>query len=136
MLRLCRCAGLALLLGGCAIAPDPIPPETPEATRRSAETPTPAISTPGGAVAPPAVSPVERLLADAQELREVGNLSACFARLERALRIAPQDARIYLELARTHLEAGHRARASASAERGLLYCRGSNCRELRRYIES
>jgi len=136
MRRLWRCVCLVLLLGGCAVGPEPIPPETPEASRRSSDTPTPAIPSPGGVVAPPATSPVERLLTDARELREAGDLPACFARLERALRIAPQDARIYLELARTHLEAGHSARASASAERGLLYCQGSSCRELRRFIES
>jgi thioredoxin-like negative regulator of GroEL len=79
---------------------------------------------------------VDRLLADARRLREAGDLPASFAQLERALRIAPQRAEVYLELARTHLAADHPQRASASAERGLLYCRGSLCSELRRYIDS
>jgi hypothetical protein len=78
---------------------------------------------------------VDSLLADARSLRDAGDLPASFARLERALRIAPQRAEVYLELARTHRAAKHPERASASAERGLLYCRGDVCSELRRYIE-
>jgi tetratricopeptide (TPR) repeat protein len=77
---------------------------------------------------------VDSLLEDARRLRDAGDLPASFARLERALRIAPQRAEVYLELARTHRAAQRPERASASAERGLLYCGGDVCTELRRFI--
>ena len=76
------------------------------------------------------------LLDEARHLRTTGDLSGSLARLDRALRIAPQNALVYLELARSHAAAGAPARASASAERGLLYCRGSVCAQLRRFIDS
>jgi Tfp pilus assembly protein PilF len=78
---------------------------------------------------------VDRLLADARRLREAGDLPASFAQLERALRIAPQRAEVYLELARTHSADDNPQRAAASAERGLLYCHGGVCDDLRRYID-
>ncbi|WOJ96895.1 hypothetical protein R0137_16880 [Congregibacter brevis] len=131
----CLVLGLgALLLAACASGPAPISPETPEASERSSNVPTPAV--PSTKPETPAVSPVDRLLEQAKTLRQEGDLPASFARLERALRIAPQRAEVYLELALSHVAAGSPERASASAERGLLYCNGSTCRELRRFIDS
>lgn len=120
-------------LAACASGPAPISPETPEASRGSSQVPTPAV--PSSPASAPTVSPVDNLLAEARELRENGSLSASFARLERALRIAPQRGEVYLELARSHVAAGSPGRASASAERGLLYCKGSTCRKLRGFID-
>lgn len=121
------------LLAACATGPAPISPETPEASQGSSQVPTPAL--PSSRPSAPAVSPVDNLLVEARTLRENGSLSASFARLERALRIAPQRGEVYLELARSHVAAGSPGRASASAERGLLYCKGSTCRKLRRFID-
>ncbi|MDP5055014.1 MAG: hypothetical protein NWP69_14595 [Congregibacter sp.] len=123
-----------LLLGACATGPTPVPAETREASQVSPEVPTPALPAPRPGVAP-VISPVDGLLLEAQEFRKAGNLPASFARLDRALRIAPQRAEVYLELARSHLAAGNPQRASASAERGLLYCSSSICGALRRFID-
>lgn len=121
------------LLAGCATSPAPVPPESPEARTGSGAGSTPAVTSPKPVI-PPARSPVDSLLEDARRLRDAGDLPASFARLERALRIAPQRAEVYLELARTHRAAQRPERASASAERGLLYCGGDVCTELRRFI--
>jgi tetratricopeptide (TPR) repeat protein len=85
---------------------------------------------------PPAPSPTvganDGLLQRAAQARSAGAYDAALALLERAQRIDPDDARIYLALARTHREAGDGAMARASAERGLLYCRGEGeCDALR-----
>lgn len=124
-----------LLLGACATSgPTPVSPQTPEARQGSSRVPTPAVpSQPdGGAV----LSPVDSLLDDARSLRQRGDLGASLARLERALRIAPQRAEVYLEIARCHKAAGRPEQASASAERGLLYCRASLCAQLRSFMDS
>jgi len=120
-------------LAACASGPEPISPGTPEASQGTSQVPTPAV--PSSPTTAPTISPVDNLLAEARELRENGRLPASFARLERALRIAPQRGEVYLELARSHVAAGSPGRASASAERGLLYCKGSTCRQLRRFID-
>ena len=122
-----------LVLTACASAPTPIPPEAPEARERSSRTPTPTLPTDRSPSS--ANSPVDSLLHEARAFREQGNLSASFARLERALRIAPQRAEVYLELARSHEAAGRPGRASASAERGMLYCGASICSQLRQFID-
>ncbi|WOJ93008.1 tetratricopeptide repeat protein [Congregibacter variabilis] len=123
-----------LFLGACASGPAPVSPEAPEANLPRSRVPTPTLPT--DSTVSPAVSPVDSLLEEARAFREGGNLSASFARLERALRIAPQRAEVYLELARSHDAAGRPQRASASAERGLLYCSSSTCAALRKFIES
>lgn len=122
-----------LALAACASGPTPVPPEAPEARERSSRMPTPTVPTERSS--PPTASPVDSLLEEARAFRDRGNLSASFARLERALRIAPQRAEVYLELARSHEAAGRPGRASASAERGLLYCGKSTCTKLRQFID-
>ncbi len=125
-----------LALAACASGPTPVPPEAPEARERSSRMPTPTVPTvPTDGSSPPTASPVDSLLEEARAFRDRGNLSASFARLERALRIAPQRAEVYLELARSHEAAGRPGRASASAERGLLYCGKSTCTKLRQFID-
>ena len=116
------------------------------------------ISTPGGEVlgskqpdssageatprpaAPPRLDPAEgsarnTLLASAVQARTAGDSAGAIALLERAQRIDPDNAELYLELARTHLDAGNAAQARATAERGLLYCRREECAALRALIE-
>lgn len=131
--------GLALL-SACATGPAPVSPESPEARESSASAPTPALPTSApastGAGVTPGSSPVDNLLDEARRLRKAGDFSASFARLERALRISPERAEVYLELARGYAALGNAERASASAERGLLYCSGQSCRALRRFIDS
>ena len=122
-----------LLLAACASAPEPVPPQAPAATGSGGSVATPAVTVPTRE--PASNSAVDRLLAEARALRAGGDLDASFARLDRALRIAPERATVYLELARNHRIAGSRERSAASAERGLLYCRGSECDALRALAE-
>ncbi len=123
-----------LVLTACATGPEPVSPEDPAARDSSRQAPTPAVIEAPPDPAPP--SAVESLLSEARRLRAEGNLAACFARVERALRIAPEDAEVYLELARTHAAAGQADRASAAAERGLLYCNGASCSRLRALLKT
>lgn len=120
---------LLMLLGACATGPRPAPP------RATGSDATPAVTAPRPGL-PDAGDAVDGLLAAARKLRAAGDLAACFARLERALRIAPQRAEVYLELARAHLAAGAPERAAGAAQRGLAFCQGRVCRELRAVTEA
>ena len=124
-MRVVLLAGVLVLLSACATGPAPVSPQEPAARQTGG----PGSSATGSGA-------VDALLDQARDLRAAGDLEACFARLERALRIAPQHADVYLELARSHASAGNSDRATASAERGLLYCMGDTCRALRRYLAS
>ena len=122
------------MLSACATAPEPVSPNSPAATTGSTSAPTPAIPKP--TVPPNSLSAVDRLLTEASSLRRSGDIPGSFARLERALRIAPQRAEVYLELARSHAAAGNSSRAAATAERGLLYCEGQTCSALEKLIDN
>jgi tetratricopeptide (TPR) repeat protein len=64
-----------------------------------------------------------------------GDYERALALLERAQRIDPESAEIYLQLARTHQARGNAAQARAMAERGMLFCRGpTECDALRAYL--
>jgi tetratricopeptide (TPR) repeat protein len=127
-------AALSLALAACASGPTPVSPEEPAARDASGRAPTPAVIE----VPPDPVvsSAVDDLLVEARRLRERGDLRSSFARLERALRIAPDRAEVYLELARNHAASGKPEQAAAAAERGLLYCHGATCSRLRALIDS
>jgi len=74
------------------------------------------------------------LLERAEAATARGDYEEALALLERAQRIDPDSADIYLAMARTHAARGDSARARATAERGLLYCSDSRqCAELRNY---
>jgi Flp pilus assembly protein TadD len=74
------------------------------------------------------------LIDRAGEARRLGDYEQALAYLERAQRIEPGDAEIYLGLAQTHAAAGNSGQARATAERGLLYCSGRvQCDALRAY---
>ena len=122
-------AALLVLLSACATGPRPAPP------RATGSDATPAVTAPRPGL-PDVGDAVDGLLAAARKLRAEGDLAACFARLERALRIAPQRAEVYLELARAHLAAGAPERAAGAAQRGLAFCQGRVCRELRAVTEA
>ncbi len=126
---------ILLLLGACASTPEPVSTKAPAASRGSSAGATPAVPA-TGPVSPAHQDAVQGLLDDARRLRSSGNLPASFTRLERALRIAPESAEVYLELARTHAAAGSPQRAAIVAERGLLFCEGRLCRELRSFSDS
>lgn len=76
------------------------------------------------------------LLARAQTAASKGDYEQALTLLERAQRIAPDSAEVYLALAQTHSARGDRAQARATAERGLLYCSSAaQCARLRVYVQ-
>jgi tetratricopeptide (TPR) repeat protein len=75
----------------------------------------------------------QSLMERAEQAATAGDYEESLALLERAQRINPSDADIYMALAQVHQAMGNTSMAKASAERGLLYCSGgSQCRALRK----
>lgn len=102
---------------------DPEPAqEEPEQERVS--TPMPAIArapveeTPAAAQQPP-LPAVAALTQDADRHRRAGDLDAAAASLERGLRIAPRDPRLWQRLAQVRLEQGDARQAEELARRSL-----------------
>ncbi|WP_162846127.1 tetratricopeptide repeat protein [Seongchinamella sediminis] len=130
--------GLVLVLTACGSNPYSLPRiETgePEVSAPQPEAPAPAPSQPPVEPEATAASGAHSgLLAKAEGARAQGNYSESLAYLQRAQRIDPDNAEIYLGMAQTHAAAGNAAQARATAERGLLYCSGSRqCEALRAY---
>ena len=74
------------------------------------------------------------LLAKADRATNSGDYEQAMALLERAQRIDPDSAEVYLGMAKTHSAKGDDIQARATAERGLLYCSGkTQCDALRGY---
>lgn len=83
---------------------------------------------------PPASAAYQPLLDKARQARGRGDYEESLALLQRAQRIDPDSAEIYLAMAQTHEARGDDSQARAMAERGLLYCNGSReCDALRAY---
>lgn len=127
---------LAAFLAACGTNPYSLPKV--ETAEPSYEEPAP--QPPGTTVEPspeaasPASSAHSGLLASASEARGRGEYDQALAYLERAQRIDPDNAEIYLALAQTHAAAGNGGQASTIAERGLLYCSDRRqCDALRAY---
>jgi tetratricopeptide (TPR) repeat protein len=128
---------LLLVVSGCSLysmpGSEPVPvekqpdytPVTPPATSpqtapRTAE--------------PSASAAYQPLLNQAEQAKDRGDYEQALALLERAQRIDPDSADIYLSMAKTHQASGDGAQARATAERGLLYCSGTaQCNALRAY---
>lgn len=143
-MRLLVVAGL-LVLHGCTLLPQgrdtPAPVESREGRPVAAEVETapvpapPAKSPPLPAAESRAESAYAPLLARADSATRAGDYDQAISLLERAQRIDPDNARIYLELARTYAARGYHDRAQVMAERGLLYCRSEReCEDLRAYL--
>ncbi len=100
---------------------------TPPATKPQSSKPQP--SRPAQPSASAAYQP---LLDKAGRATDSGDYAQALALLERAHRIDPDSAEIYLSMAKTHKASGDMTQSRATAERGLLYCRGSaECEALR-----
>jgi len=128
---------LSVLLVGCST------------TRQPGGEPAPVDKAPASiSVKPPATAPQTRpantaapvnaayqpLLDKAQQARARGDYEESLALLQRAQRIDPDSAEIYLAMAQTHEARGDNSQAQAMAERGLLYCNGNReCDALRAY---
>ncbi len=127
---------LALLLTACGTNPYSLPKvETGEPVEEATD-PAPQPPAPRPEPPPPesATSANNALLARAEEARSAGDYDRAQAYLERAQRIDPDDAGVYLALAQTHAAAGNSSQAKAVAERGLLYCQQQKlCDALRAY---
>lgn len=123
---------LAALLSACSTT-DTTPPETAP-VERAPEAVEVIPSQPETRPKPAPVAAYRPLLEKANAARSRGDYDESLALLERAQRIDPDGADIYLAMARTHQARGDKAQARAVAERGLLYCSGrSQCDALRAY---
>src|SRR5512146_3234920 len=113
---------IAVLLAGCATAPPPqAPSPLPPAPVESAPGPLPA--------APAAQAPnpaVERLMASARADQAASRLGSAEATIERALRIAPRDPRLWQQLARIRLQQGQYQQAESLAARSNTWAGGDN----------
>jgi len=128
---------LAIVVGsGCSVTPQqPTRPDVVEGQPEPAAPTSPA--TP--AQPPQPAMPIDNsayagLLQRAEEARTQGDYEQALALLQRAHRIDPGSAEIYLDMARTHSARGDLDQARATAQRGLLYCSGdTQCSALRGY---
>jgi tetratricopeptide (TPR) repeat protein len=103
-------AALGLLLTACTALPRAPEAERPGDAAAPASTPAP-----GSASASPSAS----LLAQSRDERAAGRYDAAAAALERALRITPADATLWLELAELRLLQDDRPQAAALAQKAL-----------------
>ncbi len=124
------CSTTATSTGG-AVVVDGRPDYGGSSAPPTAPSPTPVPPPPPGAEAPYA-----DLVSRAEGARSAGDYDQALALLERAQRIDPDSAAIYLALAETHRERGDQSQARATAERGLLYCTSrAQCDALRAYTK-
>lgn len=128
---------LLLQLSACSIYSLPGSKPVPAEGQVEAPVDTPPVMAPEPARLPPAPSSsaaYQPLLAKAEQATARGDYEQALALLERAQRIDPDNAEIYLGMAKTHHARGDRAQARATAERGLLYCSSNvECDALRGY---
>jgi Tfp pilus assembly protein PilF len=102
----------ALLIAGCATAPQPpTPAPEPAAVPAPAPAPDPAPATRSENIA------VAGLMEGARADLAAGRLANAAASLERALRIEPRNPRLWQELARVRLKQGEYAQAESLAAR-------------------
>jgi len=118
---------LATLLAGCATAPPEAPSPLPPAPAAGAAPAVPAVPAAPSAPSAPAANPaVERLMASARADQAASRLGSAEATIERALRIAPHDARLWQQLARIRLQQGQYAQAESLAARSNTWAGGDN----------
>jgi tetratricopeptide (TPR) repeat protein len=116
---------LAALLAGCAAAPPQATPP-PQAPAPVEAAPPAALGVPA-APAPRAGNPaVERLMASARADQAASRLGSAEATIERALRIAPHDARLWQQLAGIRLQQGEYAQAESLAARSNTWAGSDN----------
>ena len=127
---------LLLVTSACSIYSAPgtkPPPVTKPPVAAPAPAPVPPVTRPPDS---PSTKAWQPLVDKARQATARGDYEQALASLERAQRIDPDSAAIYLELARTHQARGDSAQARATAERGMLYCTGrSQCDALRAFIQ-
>jgi tetratricopeptide (TPR) repeat protein len=97
-------------VGPQAVAPGPTPPE-PEPAQTAPATPSRPRSETAGAT--------QSLLAQSRAARAAGSYAQASATIERALRIAPSDPRLWVELGEIQLASGDAAQAATLARKAL-----------------
>ncbi len=117
--------GMLVLLAACSTytppGGQPAPVEKPR--QPVIVTPPPAVhETPPRAATHSASAAWRPLLAKAEQASGRGDYEQALALLERAQRIDPDSAEVYLGFAEVHKAKGDTAQARVMAERGLLYC--------------
>ncbi|HEX6997648.1 MAG TPA: tetratricopeptide repeat protein [Gammaproteobacteria bacterium] len=133
---------LAALTAGCAsLAPESAPPPRgDEGAPGRAALPPPAPGAedeaPGRAEPPPDREPAApaasaQLLQQARAERAAGRYSAAATAVERALRLAPNDPVLWLELGEIHLADGNRQQAEMMARKALTLAAGDGSIESR-----
>ena len=132
--------GLVILLAACATyappasAPAPVEQSQPQPKPRVVTPPAKVPQAPPRPATPSASAALQPLLAKAAQATERGDYEQALTLLERAQRIDPDSAEVYLGMAQTHKARGDLAQTRATAERGLLYCAtDAQCSALRAY---
>ncbi len=129
---------LVLIVAGCAGVEERDAGPAPVETRPGATPVPPPVRPPQPPARPPRPSTSsawQPLVDRAAQASARGDYEQALALLERAQRIDPESAEIYLQLARTHQARGNAVQARAMAERGMLFCRGpTECDALRAYL--
>lgn len=126
--------GLVLVLAGCSTFSGQAPAPAPGQPTAPVPPPVPAPQPPARPPQPSTSSAWKPLVQKAEQAAARGDYEQALALLERAQRIDPESAEIYLQLAQTHRARGDASQARATAERGLLYCSGkTECDALRAY---
>ena len=115
--RLVLTSLLAVLLTACS-APAPKPEPAPQAPS-------------SGRTEPQPNNASSSLIAQGRRARLNGDYERADGLLQRAQRVEPRNAGVYLELSRLYRDRGDPEAARHVAERGLLYCYGATCEELR-----
>ena len=131
---------LVILLAACstyappASAPAPVKQPQPEPKPKLVTPPAKVQQAPPRPATPSASAALRPLLAKAGQATERGDYEQALTLLERAQRIDPDSAEVYLGMAQTHKARGDLAQTRATAERGLLYCdTDAQCSALRAY---
>lgn len=126
-----------LLAAGCGTLPqgESVPVEKdPEYTEVEAPKPPITPSQPVPLAKPSITDAAQNLIKKAARAAREGDYEQAIALLERALRIGPDRPEVYLSMAKTYKAKGDSSMASATAERGMLYCSGARqCEALRAY---
>ncbi len=124
------CCCLLVVMNGCATY---APPKSRAPVEQA-----PGIEVTVPPAAPQAKSSAawQPLVDKATEATARGDFAQALALLERAHRIEPDSAQIYLAMAETYRAEGDLAQSKATAERGLLYCTAHDiCAALRGYLQ-